>query len=242
MKKINYNFWLRRIHKWLGLIVGIQFLLWTLSGFIMSWFPIGEVRGNHLVSEEPAQTLSPSQDYVSPSVILAHFAGQDVSTLSLLLYRGHPVYQVGVGQDIFLFNALTGLDFRKIDKQDALNIAEERYAGQGKVRAVSWLEEPVGEISGVRLPLWRVDFDDDINSSLYISPDTAKIIRVRSDIWRRHDFFWMLHIMDYEERTDINNLLLVSAASVGLFIVLSGVILIFYAFGKRDFRWLLRGK
>ncbi|WP_321389844.1 PepSY domain-containing protein [Emcibacter sp.] len=242
MRKINYNFWLRRIHKWLGLIVGIQFLLWTLSGFIMSYFPIGEVHGDHLLNAEPVRNLSPAEEYLSPSQILQKFGDRPVEAIHLISYQGRPVYQVEAGEDLWLVDAVTGADHPMIGETEATAIARARYAGEAEVKSVSQITTPIGEIGAARLPLWRVDFNDDINSSFYISPYDATIVRVRSDIWRRHDFFWMLHIMDYENRSDINNWLLVFAASVGLFVILSGIILIFYAFSRRDFRWIRPGK
>ena len=66
-------------------------------------------------------------------------------------------------------------------------------------------------------------------------PVRARVVRVRSDIWRRHDFFWMLHIMDYDTRDDFNSLLLIFAASLALFMSLSGVLLCFLCFSKKDF-------
>jgi hypothetical protein len=29
--------YIRKMHRWLGLIIGIQFLLWTLGGFYFAW-------------------------------------------------------------------------------------------------------------------------------------------------------------------------------------------------------------
>jgi len=81
---------------------------------------------------------------------------------------------------------------------------------------------------------------DDVKSSFYVSPEQARVITVRSDVWRQFDFFWMLHIMDYDKRENFNSLLLIFAASLGLFASLSGVIMIFYAFSGKDFRWLRR--
>ena len=37
MKKIRFTpLFFRRIHKWVGLILGVQFLLWALSGSMMA--------------------------------------------------------------------------------------------------------------------------------------------------------------------------------------------------------------
>jgi hypothetical protein len=44
----------------------------------------------------------------------------------------------------------------------------------------------------------------------------------------------MLHIMDYDKRTDVNNLLLRVASGVGLIFALSGAWLVFYSFRRRS--------
>ena len=47
-----------RLHKVLGLVIGAQLLLWTLSGLFFALRPIEEVRGEHL--RVPALTELPS--------------------------------------------------------------------------------------------------------------------------------------------------------------------------------------
>jgi uncharacterized iron-regulated membrane protein len=77
-----------------------------------------------------------------------------------------------------------------------------------------------------RLPVWRVDFDDEAVTTLYVAPDNGEVITRRNRVWRIYDFAWMLHIMDYRERTDFNHPLLVWASALALLVALSGVYLI----------------
>ena len=48
----------------------------------------------------------------------------------------------------------------------------------------------------------------------------------RNDDWRFFDFFWMLHIMDYKERENFNNPLLITVSIFALFTVLAGLLLL----------------
>ena len=48
------SIWLRRIHKWIGLIIGVQFLLWAISGTAMALLDMDEVAGG-----ERAEQSSP---------------------------------------------------------------------------------------------------------------------------------------------------------------------------------------
>ena len=42
---------IRKAHRYLGLFLGIQFLLWTISGLYFSWTNIDEIRGEHLINK-----------------------------------------------------------------------------------------------------------------------------------------------------------------------------------------------
>jgi hypothetical protein len=55
---------------------------------------------------------------------------------------------------------------------------------------------------------------------------------VLSDIWRFYDFFWMLHIMDYQEYEDSNNLLIITAAILSLAFVMTGMMLLYFSILK----------
>ena len=39
------SIWLRRIHKWVGLVIGLQFLIWAISGTAMALLDMEEVAG-----------------------------------------------------------------------------------------------------------------------------------------------------------------------------------------------------
>ena len=68
---------------------------------------------------------------------------------------------------------------------------------------------------------------------MYFSPDTGELLARRHNLWRGFDFLWMLHIMDYETRDDVNNLLLRAASVTGLLFALAGIWLLFYSFRRR---------
>jgi len=84
------------------------------------------------------------------------------------------------------------------------------------------------------MPLWRVRFEQPESLNLYLDPWTGEMVARRTDRWRVFDFFWMLHIMDFDEREDFNHPLLQIAAALGLIIALSGVVL--WALTTRLFR------
>lgn len=38
--------WIRKAHRYLGIFLGIQFLMWTISGMYFSWTDIDEIHGD----------------------------------------------------------------------------------------------------------------------------------------------------------------------------------------------------
>ena len=48
--------WIRKAHRYLGIFLGIQFLMWTISGMYFSWTDIDEIHGDQFKNEEPKQT------------------------------------------------------------------------------------------------------------------------------------------------------------------------------------------
>ena len=74
--------------------------------------------------------------------------------------------------------------------------------------------------------MWRVDFDDSRHTTVYVSPQSGKVVGRRNTIWRVYDFFWMLHIMDYSARDNFNNPLVVTCAVIAWFLATRGIWLV----------------
>ena len=67
---------LRKIHRWLGLIAGIQLLAWTVSGLYFTLIPIDEIHGDHILdTEAPALARLDSVKLISPSRLLEMHPG-----------------------------------------------------------------------------------------------------------------------------------------------------------------------
>ena len=82
-------------------------------------------------------------------------------------------------------------------------------------------------------PYWRVEFKGWNQPTLYISPSTGELISRRHNLWRIFDFVWMMHIMDYEGRTNVNNPLLRVATWSAVTMALAGAVLLFWSFPAR---------
>lgn len=228
---------IRKLHRWLALIVGIQLLLWTASGLYMTAVPLHMVHGKHLITPVEANSLNSTPKLFPISDILQKH--KSAASIQLINVAGKLVYIAKVDGAVHIYDALTGLPKAQTTADTAQQIATKQYAGAGQVTSVIKIEKhsQAPEIGGRATPIWQVNFDDWINTSIYVSASMEKVETVRSDIWRIFDFLWMLHIMDYSERENFNNPLVIFMSTLGCFMALSGIIL-FVSGMKKSRRYL----
>jgi hypothetical protein len=75
--------------------------------------------------------------------------------------------------------------------------------------------------------LYQVITDHKDNIKVYLDALSGEIVAIRSSSWRLWDLMWGLHIMDYIDRDNINNILIKIFSILALISSLSGVILFF---------------
>lgn len=139
------------------------------------------------------------------------------------------------GRPVYLFHTLSGSEYlvdarsgallTPIDEGTARAVALADYAGDAEISVVEFFAEPSWEYRRPG-PSWRVSFDDGEGTRLYVSTASGQVTARRNDAWRFFDFFWMLHIMDYEEREDFNTWHLRIFSILALITVLAGSVLL----------------
>lgn len=230
------SIWLRRIHKWVGLVIGIQFLVWAISGTAMALLEMDEVAGGAMAEHAPAAV--PSAD-AAWSRIQSALAGQPVSKLAIRKLARGSVYAVTVHGGERLFHAASGAPVT-IDRSLAQAIATAAYAGTAKPAEVQPLPELTLAVREHSLPIWRVDFSDAAKSTYYISGSTGEVLERRNETWRWWDFFWMLHNMDYAKRTSFNHPLIITVGIAMAWLAVTGFWLLFRIMWRHDFAGLRR--
>jgi hypothetical protein len=219
----------RRLHKWLALLVGVQLVIWAVSGFYMVAVHIDIIHGDMLVQPVEAPLAGGLDQVLSPADILS--ARPDAHSLNLFMRGQRPVYLVASEQGDAVLDARSGEPLPALTGDEAAAIARRYFSGDAPVRSTTLVErDPPSEIAPFPLPLWRVDFDDRWGTSFYIAPDSGRFVTRRHTLWRVFDFLWMLHIMDYEAREDINNSLLRILSSLALLLGLTGSWLVYLRF------------
>lgn len=226
----------RKLHKWLALFLGLQVVLWTLSGFYMVVVDLDFIHGDPLV-RNLRMPVEPEKASFPVAEVLQSYSGVTQLHLRSLPSFSAPVYEVTTNGRKVLVDARSGEQLSPLSEGRIRELARSYYAGEGELKNVTLLvhERPL-EIQRRPLPLWRVDFDDWLEMSLYLHPDTGVLVTRRHRFWRWFDFFWMLHIMDYDTRDDMNNGLLRATTVLGTVTVLSGAWLLFFSFRRKRMR------
>lgn len=213
------------------MVLGVQLFLWALSGFYMVAVHIDIIHGDMLVRDVQPVVRYDVERQVSFESLVAQYPDAQSITLKTMVDRA--VYLVMDGTPKLL-DASDGRQLSPLDGEAAIQIATFQYAGEARIRHVELLEkDPPTELQSRSLPLWRVDFEDRWNSTFYIDSNTGDFTTRRHTLWRVFDFLWMLHIMDYDTRDNINNTVLQVFSVFGLSLSLSGVWLLFYSFRRK---------
>ncbi len=212
---------LRRWHTWLGWLVGIPMLFWTVSGFVMVVRPIEEVRGTALL-REPAP-VSLAAPVVSPRIV-----GREVASLSLEPRAAGPRWIVGFAGENApsrLADPATGRLLPPLGAAEAVREVTARYTGKAKVEKVTRVD-PANPPQDLNRPLaaWQVRMSDGTN--FYIDAGSGEVVARRTRFWRFYDFMWGLHIMDLQTRSDTHNPWIVAFSLFSLVMVVMALILL----------------
>ena len=213
-RKISHK--IRQAHRYLGLFLGIQFLMWTISGLYFSWTNLDEIHGNQFknLNYKPIAF----KNLISPSKI-NHF--EAIRNIEIRDIKKEPFYLIN---DAYLYHARSGKQKKAITEDDARYIANNHMKKGLEISGIEKIFEtgPHHEYREKLLPAYVVNYNSDQNLKAYISIENAKFQTVRHRDWRWFDFLWMTHTMDYEGRDDFNNTVLRVSSVLGLITVISG--------------------
>lgn len=237
MKKVELQRKIRKTHRWLGLILGIQFLFWTIGGLYFSWSDMDEIHGDH--QKAHIHPLSSSFKLVSPQLVIDKIKEKDTVNYlfdaHLVQILGKPFYQIIYSKEhdrakkIQLADAQTGILRLPLNKSEAVEIATKSFSHDAKPKLVEYLTTTNGhhEYRESPLPAFAITFEHPSSTTVYVSTELGTVQKFRNNKWRVFDFLWMMHTMDYQTRDNLSNWLLRVFSVFGLFTISSGFILFF---------------
>lgn len=212
---------LRRWHMWLGWLVAVPMLFWTVSGLVMVARPNAEVRGTALL-RDPAPLM------LSAPAIAPALQGMPVTNLTLESRAAGPRWVIllaGEPHRSRLADPLTGRLLPKLGAAEAQHEVVSRYTGKARVTDVIRIN-PASPPIDLNRPLdaWRVRMDN--GTHFYVDVGSGEIVARRTRFWRVYDFMWGLHIMDLQGRRDTNNPWVVTFALLALVMTLMALVLL----------------
>jgi hypothetical protein len=237
MKKAEFHRKIRKSHRWLGVILGIQFLFWTIGGLYFSWSNMDEVHGDH--QKAHIHPIESDIKLVNPQDIIQKVKQKDtinyIFDIRLIQLLDEPVYQIFYskehdrGKKIQLAYAVSGELRSPLTKKEATEVAQQNFSDNGKVKVVEYLTTTNGhhEYRESPLPAYAVTFVHPSNTTVYVSSELGTVQKFRNNKWRIFDFLWMMHTMDYQTRDNLSNWLLRAFSIFGLLTILSGFTLFF---------------
>ena len=210
---------IRKAHRYLGIFLGIQFLMWTISGMYFSWTDIDEIHGDHFKKEIPEQAAF--SDLLGSSQLDIKVP---IKSMELLDVAGLPYYWIN---NKTLFNALTGVKKDELTPDEAIKVAERYMLASLEFDQINRIEtvDAHHEYRGKPLPAYEISYKSDQNLKAYVAIENGAFQTVRHRDWRWFDFLWMTHTMDYQGRDDFNTIILRAFSVLGLITVLSGFLL-----------------
>lgn len=231
------QYYLRRLHRYMGVTIGFQFLLWTIGGLYFSWSDMDEIHGDY--QRRPAPLLLPDTTaWVSPSVVIANLYAAGERPDSILGVRLVPVLDAVCWQVIFieknthhrrprkarLADAKTGELRQALSKEEAVEVAARQFNATPTLQSAVYLESvPLDhEYRENALPAWAITFKHPSKTVVYVAAEMGTVEKFRNEKWRIFDWLWMLHVMDYESRDHIGNWLLRAFSVLGLLTICSG--------------------
>ena len=198
------NKFIRSLHRYLSIFIAIQLLLWTVSGIYFAFNKIELIRGEQY--RLPTNVEYRIFDRLGQQVIASNKDGN-------IVYRTYP----------------EGNLLEKLSVEEAKLIASIKTSLE-PVSAILLTESlPGSEYRGRSLPIYQITTTSKDDTNIYLDPLSGDVLAIRSDSWRMWDFLWSLHIMDYDQRDNINNFLFRIFSILALVSSISGILLFFFS-------------
>tara|TARA_B100001179_G_C18559454_1_gene389855 strand:- start:14 stop:673 length:660 start_codon:yes stop_codon:yes gene_type:complete len=213
----------RNIHKYLSFLISLQLLLWTVSGIYFAFNKIEMVRGEqYILSHSYAVDLSQ---------INLNIAEAENVRLSKRLNEEIIIITKDIGNE---YLDIKGNSLDKLSTDAALKIVGNKTTLKPLNVEEIKMEKNGSEYRGRPLPLYKVTSKNKANEKInvYLNVFSGEILAIRSAQWRVWDLMWGFHIIDWQERDNINNFLLKMFSILALISSLTGLLLFF----KVDFK------
>ncbi|MCL5051512.1 2Fe-2S iron-sulfur cluster-binding protein [Aliidiomarina maris] len=227
---------LQWLHRWTGLILLIQLLLWTVSGLYFALVDHHGMSGRQHYQPLQSEPLSQTQLTNISASWWDDLSG--VTKVHSYTTQGLPRVEVHHQDGIRYLDGRDGSEWQT-DQDFAQQIAQASYSGPGSMVRATPIER-TRELHDWRGQGFRIDFDDDLNTRVYVDRASGTVIDHRNTPWVVADWMFRLHFIDYTGGRNFNNLVAIAFAVMTLWFALSGFILLVKLLNSGEMRFTLR--
>jgi PepSY-associated TM region len=217
IRRVRARRTLTRIHLWLGCVIGVPLLFWTVSGLWMAARPIEEVRAEARKAKPRALIL--------PQKITAPLLIRPAKSITLEQRVTGPQWTIAFADGGFgRASPITGDFLPRVNASEAGALAKAAVSGTPALESVRFFAANANPLDLRReRPAWQAHFADGLN--VYIDAESGSVLAFRTGQWRLYDWMWGLHIMDLQGREATSHFILIlfaglAALETGLALVL----------------------
>ena len=213
----------RNVHKYLSFFISVQLLLWTASGIYFSFNKIELVRGEQYRLTNFSDINLEEIDFNIPKTSNLEIKKRLDKTILILSSDSGTSYLNSDG---------TSLD--KISSEMAMLLVKQNTTLIPIEAEEITSQKDGSEYRGKALPLIKVISKNEKDKliNVYLNVYSGEVTAIRSMQWKIWDLMWGFHIMDWQERDNIDNLFLKIFSILALVSSISGILLFF----KIDFK------
>ena len=218
-----------RLHKIIGVVVGIQLFFWTVSGLFFTLFPIEVIRGDPWRPKIEHGALETMSIQVTAAEAAAKVEGVWLNA-ELQPFLDRPVWVITTSETKQMIDAATGdvwspldpISFRALQRRFADSDGEARIPGTEAT--ATYLTHKAPREYGGALPAWVIE-DARTQQRIYFDATTGAVRSVRTNRWRIFDVLWRFHIMDVTGEDRFDTWWMKLFAFLGLTMVVTGAVL-----------------
>ncbi|QYJ89640.1 2Fe-2S iron-sulfur cluster-binding protein [Shewanella halotolerans] len=224
----------RSLHRILGLIVGAQLLIWTLTGLAFNLID-DQLLDANTMRAKPGNQEQNNVRLIQPTVTLAEIMAEITSQLTnknaeqLSLKRvefaallERPVYRLKTSGGTLAFWGDTG-EAVNLNNEQLVRLARQSYIGEARLSSPI-VDKEAAQRYGGNPAFYRFDTQDELGTQIFIDGQSGQVKAHENQGSRFKQLLFMLHFIDYfpNNGVNFNHLATQLIASAALLLGLSG--------------------
>ena len=223
-------------HRWLGIVVGLVFVAWCVSGVVLMYYGVPHLTAGERLMRLPVLDLSTVR--VSPSAAAAQLK-EAPRRLRISMHGDRPVYRFNTGR-VFgrwtLVYADTGELVAPLDRDAALSWLKGYLPEQQRLRYDAYLQQPDTytrlPAMQTHFPLHRVALDDGAGTEYYVSERSGEAVMKSDRRTRMLGLFgYITHTFFFFRQKSWWSALLQWTSWIGLLMCITGAVVGVWRYG-----------